>query len=268
MLNTRLPKSDTCLNCGYEVKEHNFCPQCGQENIDYRVSFKALVSHYFSRYFNLDTKLIRTLKVLIIKPWRLSQLYLQGKRRDYTVPIRLYFVLSLLFVIGMRFQFLHNQEQKSSGYIFKIKVNPEAAKNPERLESQKLALQFIKQFPNAMLISVPLTALILTGLYYNTKKYLFIDHLILMLHYYSFVFLISLPFLFISYLSSLSVVNVLISSVYLWIFMKEFYQESAFKTTYKFIVFSLLSGVVVMALSIGLVFFIVGKELLLERLNF
>ncbi|MCS7077476.1 MAG: DUF3667 domain-containing protein [Bacteroidia bacterium] len=267
---TTLPKNDICPNCGYEVKQSNFCPECGQENIEYRVSLKTLIRYYISKYLRLDTKLIKTLKMLVLKPWHLTELYLQGKRKEYTSPIGLYFILSLLFVLGLRIQYLRSQGVKLAGTTVKIKVNESNAGKNELAEpqKQKIFLQFIKQLPNAMLISVPIVALILTILYYRSKKYMFIDHLILMIHYYAFVYLLTLPFSFIPYLNDLTLIPIIASILYLWVFMKQFYQESFLKTTYKYLVFNILSQIVIMILSLGLVLLIVIKESFMSKVNF
>lgn len=262
MIKQELPKSQQCLNCGYEVISCKYCPECGQENIEYRVETKLLIRYYMAKYLRFDVKWLITLKILVLRPWYLTQVYLEGKRKQYTHPFRLYLVLSVLFFLGLRLQINTQETNKNNTITFKSGIF--SLQTDRNLNINKIMNQVTAQLPNAMLISVPLVALVLAAFYYHKKKYFFIDHFVLMLHYYAYVYLISLPFLFIPQIQSFSFISFIFASVYLWLFIKFFYQESTWISTIKYIFFTIFSTAIVTGISILLVLIIIFKEILLN----
>lgn len=90
----------TCPNCenGYDGN-YGFCPYCGQANKKLNLSFKYFVSEFLSANFNLDSKIFRTLKLLIISPAKLTTEFIAGKRTRYIPPMRLYLLLSFIYFL-------------------------------------------------------------------------------------------------------------------------------------------------------------------------
>ena len=92
------PVPMTCLNCGAPVLGR-YCVDCGQET-DTRVpTLMEMVSDYLIGLFNLDSRIWRTLGVLLAKPGKLTQEYLAGRRARYTLPLRLYLATSLFMFL-------------------------------------------------------------------------------------------------------------------------------------------------------------------------
>jgi hypothetical protein len=60
---------------------------------------RALLSEFFGAYFNFESKLWRTLWVLVRRPGALTVEYLRGRRTRYFGPIRLYLTVSFLFFL-------------------------------------------------------------------------------------------------------------------------------------------------------------------------
>lgn len=97
-------KLDHCLNCGESLlKEENYCPACGQENKDQRVSIGLFLSDFFSNYINFDSTFFRTLPLLLLRPGKLTKEFNDGRRRKFIHPIRLYLIFSLFyfFIFGL-----------------------------------------------------------------------------------------------------------------------------------------------------------------------
>lgn len=90
-----LREEKNCLNCGSTVKER-FCPKCGQENIINRPSFHYLFSHFAEDFVHYDSGFWKTLKTLLFKPGRIIRDYLDGKRKTYMPPVKLYIFVSFL----------------------------------------------------------------------------------------------------------------------------------------------------------------------------
>ena len=93
-------KFETCPNCNYRFAEvNNYCANCGQENHDLNMPFGHVVLEVLEGTFHFDTKIFRTLKLLLFKPGRLTAEFIQNKRAPYVPPIRLYVFVSFIFFL-------------------------------------------------------------------------------------------------------------------------------------------------------------------------
>ena len=83
-----------CRNCGAQAPGV-FCPSCGQETKLALPTARQFVKDAAGRYVSLDGRLWRTLGALLLRPGFLTREYLEGRRRRYVRPARLFLVLSL-----------------------------------------------------------------------------------------------------------------------------------------------------------------------------
>ena len=91
-----------CQNCGAELTGPH-CGQCGQAAIDYRRSFRHVIVDVLDSFLNWDSKFFATIGLLVIKPWRLTNEFLAGKRVRYLHPLRLYLLASILFFFAINY---------------------------------------------------------------------------------------------------------------------------------------------------------------------
>ncbi len=77
--------------------QDNYCPECGQKNLDQRVSLSVFLQDFFSNYLSFDTTIFRTLKPFLFNPGKLTIEFNAGKRNFYIHPIRLYLIFSLFY---------------------------------------------------------------------------------------------------------------------------------------------------------------------------
>jgi Protein of unknown function (DUF3667) len=91
-----------CENCGAELTGH-YCAQCGQAAVDYRRSFRHVIADVLEAFLNWDSKFFTTIALLIVKPWRLTNEFLAGKRVRYVNPLRLYLLASILFFFAVNY---------------------------------------------------------------------------------------------------------------------------------------------------------------------
>src|SRR6478735_7379333 len=96
------PSLTHCENCGAELHGH-WCAKCGQAAIEYRRSFRYVVADLLNEFLNWDSKFFTTIALLILKPWRLTNEFLAGKRVRYVNPLRLYLLASILFFFAVNF---------------------------------------------------------------------------------------------------------------------------------------------------------------------
>ncbi|HXL23988.1 MAG TPA: DUF3667 domain-containing protein [Chthoniobacterales bacterium] len=91
-----------CENCGAELIGPH-CAQCGQAAIDYRRSFRHVIVDVLDSFLNWDSKFFATIVLLIVKPWRLTNEFLAGRRVRYLHPLRLYLLASILFFFAVNY---------------------------------------------------------------------------------------------------------------------------------------------------------------------
>ncbi len=255
-----------CRNCG-EIVEKNFCSNCGQENKDYIISFKGLFADFLENVIDLDSRLFRTLKFLLLKPGFLTMEYLGGRRVRYVSPLRLYLIASALFFLAVSIKslipdvsdFIHKATNEDTlitimdaemvsdsteiispptdaiidttnnetGLTFK--VNNKTIK----IEPQEFFNIFVNNIARMMFFLLPLAALLLKMLYIRNKnKKLYIEHLIFALHIHTFIFLILIIGLIFNY-PILNCILLLIIIVYIFMAIRMVYKQSKWKTFIK-----------------------------------
>ncbi|MEM9000752.1 MAG: DUF3667 domain-containing protein [Bacteroidota bacterium] len=93
-----------CLNCGHLLDiSDKYCPNCSQANSTKKLVLKDFFDEFFSNLINYDSKLLKTLYSLLIKPGTITKDYINGKRISYTNPFR--FLLSLAFLYFLMFTY-------------------------------------------------------------------------------------------------------------------------------------------------------------------
>lgn len=86
-----------CRNCGHILDvSDKYCPNCGQANSTKKLVLKDFLDEFLSSVVNYDSKLLKTLYTMLVKPGTITRDYINGKRVSYTNPFR--FLLSLAFL--------------------------------------------------------------------------------------------------------------------------------------------------------------------------
>ena len=88
--------STRCLNCGCSLPGA-YCPECGQKDQALRTPIHRFVVDTLAEYLGLDGRVWPTLGTLMVKPGRLTQAYVLGRRQQYVRPLRIYLTASLAF---------------------------------------------------------------------------------------------------------------------------------------------------------------------------
>lgn len=90
------PSVTQCQNCGATITG-KYCHHCGQVAEEPRRAAVGLVQDVFVDTLSIDSKLARSLALLLYKPGVLARRYLDGKRASYSPPFRLYLFASVFF---------------------------------------------------------------------------------------------------------------------------------------------------------------------------
>ena len=96
------PPLTHCENCGAPLTGP-YCAQCGQPAIDYHRSFGSLLADAADAFFNLDARFFQSFGLLLFKPWRLTNEFIEGKRARHVHPLRVYLIASVIFFLVINF---------------------------------------------------------------------------------------------------------------------------------------------------------------------
>ncbi len=89
-----------CLNCKHPLDmSDKFCPNCSQMNSLKKPSLKDFFDEFFSSLISYDSKLLKTLSTLLIKPGTITRDYMNGKRVSYTNPFRFLLSLGIIYFL-------------------------------------------------------------------------------------------------------------------------------------------------------------------------
>ncbi len=85
-----------CLNCGTVVAGRH-CAQCGQAADVHVLSMKEVAGDVTHSLLHLDSRVWRTLRLLVRKPGELTREFIAGRHQLYIPPFRLYLAVSILY---------------------------------------------------------------------------------------------------------------------------------------------------------------------------
>jgi hypothetical protein len=228
-----------CLNCGSEVTGH-FCPNCGQENLETRENFFHLAFHFVSDYFHFDSKFFRSLILLFTKPGFMTKEYWEGKRVRYIHPLRLYFFITIVFMIAATYFYQHVDPARKTGFVqTTVTLDREdslAVANDPNMSAKFKAIALAKKeemkggvalgmdhfFHDLKYISffmLPLYAFVFKLLFLRRKN-LYVDHLVYTMHLQSFAYVLAgIAFVIATFLdNSLSIIRrVTLVSVFIYV---------------------------------------------------
>ena len=89
-------ESGHCPNCGRQRPER-FCAWCGQSDRSYIRSLPLMMWEFLRETFELDSRLLRTLKTMALRPGELPAEFSRNRRASYSSPVRLYLFASIAF---------------------------------------------------------------------------------------------------------------------------------------------------------------------------
>src|ERR1041385_561356 len=193
-----------CLNCGNELAG-KWCSQCGQRATEPRPTLHELLHEAIDELGHVDGKILRTIKLLLLKPGELTREFLQGKRAPYVSPIRFYLICSLLFFGIMSITPTRNLHLTVTGgggfHVGRVEDAPPATdrqlvRAAERVnkDPELLIHAFETAFPKAMFILMPLFALIVFAFYWRAER-MYVPHFYFAVHYHAFAFVVLALFL-------------------------------------------------------------------------
>ncbi|MGI8437240.1 MAG: DUF3667 domain-containing protein [Chthoniobacterales bacterium] len=92
------PPLTNCENCEAPLTGP-YCAKCGQDAVDYHRSVLHILADAADSFFDWDAKIFRTIGVLLVKPWKLTNDFNAGRRAHYVHPLRIYLLASITFFL-------------------------------------------------------------------------------------------------------------------------------------------------------------------------
>ncbi|HEX5687802.1 MAG TPA: DUF3667 domain-containing protein [Ideonella sp.] len=218
--------AEACRNCGTALPDPkpNYCGHCGQETHLKPPTLLEFAQQFGGSYISMEGALWRTLLLLLFLPGRLTREYLNGRKRRYVLPLRLYLTISVITLLSVQWfgsfgptdgkdfvRFDGSDEMNSTRLEITdaIKAGMEDgkfvcrglpaswcerlqerfsldAKGMER-ELRKVPGRFVSHWGSAMFALLPLYAFFLKLLYIN-RRMRWSEHLVFALHLHAFIF--------------------------------------------------------------------------------
>ncbi len=89
---------NVCSNCNVTLTGP-FCHICGQKDDDLDRPIWTLLREILDDTFSTDSRLLKTLFLLVLVPGGLTRAFRMGRRARFVPPLRLYFVVSIMFFL-------------------------------------------------------------------------------------------------------------------------------------------------------------------------
>lgn len=245
-----IPESEpaACTNCGSE-RVDVFCARCGEKQPDHH---DVTVRHFFHELLHelvhLDSKLFRTLRVVMTRPGELTAEYFGGRKTRYITPLRLFITLFALQLIA--YTVYQPVAVYSVATLMKMDPNPKTRKAFEKLAAKKkvsveqiierIDVKWQKNMSLLQLLNLLGSALVLKILY-RSKRH-FGEHLVFSAHYLAFAYIYSLLIWPVYLLTGLtmgpamiaaSIFNTIVMAFYLCVAIRRYYGQSLEKSIAK-----------------------------------
>ena len=129
----------SCPNCG-DGRSGRYCSQCGQNDRDYNSAVGPMLWELVREAFEVDSRVFRTLKLLLFKPGSLSVEFARNRRAGYMSPVRLYLFTSFAFFLVLSFALPDTMSEETT-YVGMSAVQPTDVITESQLAALKAALR-------------------------------------------------------------------------------------------------------------------------------
>jgi len=244
-----MKKKVNCKNCNTKF-EGIFCNNCGEKVIkEGDFAFMKLFSQALDSFTHLDSKLFKTLKLLLFYPGKLSKLYTEGIRIPYMKPFQIFVIFNIIF-----FFIFSNDDLFRIPSTYFFKENFDGIKTLEKVRSiskesgltfEEIAISYDSASTNLakglLVFLIPVIALI--GYIFNYRQKMeFGKHLIFASHLFTFILsLFVMSSLLLALMTNDLIKKLLLISIGLGTFV---YYSIALKTFYNnSLLFAFIKGI-------------------------
>jgi len=141
-----------------------FCPNCSQANSTKKLVLKDFFDEFLSSIVNYDSKLLKTLYTMLVKPGTITRDYIHGKRVSYTNPFRFLLSLAFLYLLMVSYDSnitaldelgLEDKIEKTGPMSFSFNDGEDDKDSTKVEERTKEALQQLDSLENVKNVPIP-----------------------------------------------------------------------------------------------------------------
>lgn len=265
---SELPASASCRNCGTELIER-YCHHCGQDFFaGNEKTVGEILYNTMDTVFAWDNKILRTLKLLLFFPGRLTKEFLSGKVVRFVYPAKLFWFITILFFAVISFKnsdnkkidtaettetvsYIDKEEIKDTKEIGEISVPKKSNKRDptDEMTENQVREKLFAYLPYVLFLLIPFFALLLFIFFHKKRKY-YANHMIFALHFHSFVFLLFTLFVLVkdyipdAWHTTFNIVILLLPPIYFVIALYVAYRPSIPKLIWKVPLIMITYGIV------------------------
>jgi len=192
-----------CKSCGNAVSG-KYCSVCGEKVFsESDLSFKKYIAHSIDVLTHFDSKLLKSVKLLVTKPGELTLKYCTGKRISFAKPMQLFLVINVIYFITISFWgfntfnsplWVHLNASQHSELAKQMVSDKVTQKNISVEEYAKIFNEKVHIYSKSLIIiMILLLALFFSLLYFRQKRY-FTEHLVFATHFFSWLLLFKIIF--------------------------------------------------------------------------
>ncbi len=181
-----------CQNCGTDL-HGNYCSNCGQKRASlHDKSVRALFAHFIEEFFTYDSRFLRSIKYLFTRPGYLTHEYISSRYQSYVSPLKMFLFTSFaLFFIMINIdsdQYKSLVTETDDGDFMKEFILEQQSLSGK---SQDLYIEnFNSQFNDNITLYIFIIMIlfsVLLKIVYLPKHYFYAEHIVLTLHFFTFV---------------------------------------------------------------------------------
>ena len=252
--------SNRCKNCDAPLNlDQAFCPSCGAKRMYNRLNWSNLTEDFVDRFLNIENNFLRTFFALFNKPEDVIGGYIDGMRKRYLSAFS-YFAISLtitgLYTFVFRKWFM-TDDRFRQGITATDGVDVKGT-----VEATKEMINWVFEYQSILtFVNIPFYAVVSKLVFWNYKKYNFIEHVVIYLYVYSHTQIVA-SILGILFMWS-SVAQIVISSLLMFVYVgyTAFVLMRLFDLTIEKIVLKTILFIVVF-LILSILFFGIASALL------
>ena len=178
-----LEVTTTCINCeAHLALDQRFCSKCGGKRMYNRLTWRNLLEDFAVLFLNVENSFFKTFIGLIKQPEDVIEGYMKGMRKKY-LPAFSYFALALtvagVYNFVLRTWFYDNYVTAQTSFY-----TGEAAELHQSFATS-FSDTFIEYQSLFMFLFIPLMAILSRIVFWNYKKFNFVEHFVIFLYAYS-----------------------------------------------------------------------------------
>jgi hypothetical protein len=189
----------TCPGCKSSIATP-FCSTCGERPLRaHEHTLRGLLEHMFESFTNVDSKLLRSFRFLIVRPGQLTAAYLLGRRQPFLGPVPLFLIANVLFFAV---------ESMTGGKVFTTPLDSHLHTQPwsgivppwvaDHLAARQIPLesyapifdQAVAVKARSLIICMALFFAIVPMIVFMRRKRPLVVHAVFSLHFYAFLLLL------------------------------------------------------------------------------